>query len=589
MNAEAHSMINHLAEEIERLRSSVTGSGAIAAQPMSQLSLPSNSTTAVDLPHPQQERVLPEAFLTSATPDQPLFLPSEIAPGISRPIEARILGPVQLSPEVTIDLFQIFFKHYHHFLDILDPFLTPDLCYSTSPVLFWAIISVAARHYDQQSNLFSSLGQPVTSLIWSTISALPHSQSTIQAVLLISLWPFPTNSMATDISFMLVTIAKTAAMQLGVHRPEIVQDFLRVKTRLDADQFQKAVRLWAGCYIASQCVSASIGHPSILPSDWVIDQACDIDNQYTLPDNIRYHLLICKFIARANSVMAEREGKTDEIEGLTIVAMLEGDFEDLEHRIGHKITVVHQILLSMASLQLRTYYFFIKHNTEVRKQGLLRAYATAISLIKKCADAESSWGFAQYAPDGWNQNVSMAAMLIMKIVHSSYARYINTDEGEQAFNLVISLMRKALVQKVDVRFRVSVVLAQLWGVHHSLAARKDQEPSLNIRSRLGASILHDTLWQWRENFGRGCDPYPSTVDPAVSVGQANKVTESCQQTQSSLFDEQPRPDDIASAFENDSFIAELGDADWIWDVGFPSFLPIDIDSNSPSLPSSKDS
>lgn len=105
----ASSRINHLAEEIERLRSSVTGSGATVAQPITRPGLPSNSTTAVFLPHPRQEHVprVPEAFLSSASPHQPLFLPSEIAPDTSQPCEARILGPVQLSPEVTIDLFQM--------------------------------------------------------------------------------------------------------------------------------------------------------------------------------------------------------------------------------------------------------------------------------------------------------------------------------------------------------------------------------------------------------------------------------------------------------------------------------------------------
>jgi hypothetical protein len=66
------------------------------------------------------------------------------------------------------------------------------------------------------------------------------------------MWPFPTANSSSDSAFMLVSIAKTAAMQLGLHRPEIIQDFLRMKTRLDAGQFKKAVKLWVGCYIASQ-------------------------------------------------------------------------------------------------------------------------------------------------------------------------------------------------------------------------------------------------------------------------------------------------------------------------------------------------
>lgn len=74
------------------------------------------------------------------------------------------------------------------------------------------------------------------------------------------MWPFPTNSMSRDNSFLLVSIAKSASMQLGLHRPDITQEFLRVRTRLDQSEFQDAVKVWAGCFIVSQWyVSESIG------------------------------------------------------------------------------------------------------------------------------------------------------------------------------------------------------------------------------------------------------------------------------------------------------------------------------------------
>ncbi|KUJ11501.1 uncharacterized protein LY89DRAFT_226498 [Mollisia scopiformis] len=583
--------INDLAEEIERLRSSVTGSGASTAQPILGPGLSYTSRQIVDPPHLQQGQSpqdspihVPEVSLNTAPPGQrPFSPPRDISQDRHTADQARSIGFVQLSPEQIKDLFQIFFEHHHHFLDIIDSSLTPESCYASSPLLFWAIISVAARHYDKRPKLLSSLSQHVTSLIWNTISVMPHSRYTIQAILLISLWPFPTNSMTTDISFMLVNMAKTASMQLGLHRPEVVQDFLRVKTRLDPVQFQKAVKLWAGCYIASQCVSASIGQQSVLPSDWVIDQACILDNQYTLPDNLRYHLLICKFIAKANNVMAERERKSDENEGLILVAMLEADFADLERQIGHKITSIHQILLLMASLQLRTYFFFVKHNPEARREGILKAYCTALTLINKCANAESSWGFTRYAPDGWNHILSMAAMLIMKIIHSSYAKYIDADEGERAFNSVISLMQSASVQENDVRYRVCVVLTQLWGVHQSISVRKDEEPSLSVKSRLGASILHDALWQWREKFGRRSDMHPVTMESKVSVGD-DLNGEPNQEDQSNSIRHLPLPDGIPPDLGNDPFNFGMPDPDWIWDVGFPAFLPVDIDSNSLSYP-----
>jgi hypothetical protein len=148
--------------------------------------------------------------------------------------------------------FPSFFKHYHHFLEIVDSYLTPDQCFAVSQPLFWAIISVAARHHEPNATLFGALKDGLLNLLWSTISVLPHSHYTIQAILIIAMWPFPTNSMSRDNSFLLVSIAKSASMQLGLHRPDIIQEFLRVRTRLDKSEFQDAVKVWAGCFIASQ-------------------------------------------------------------------------------------------------------------------------------------------------------------------------------------------------------------------------------------------------------------------------------------------------------------------------------------------------
>jgi hypothetical protein len=58
--------------------------------------------------------------------------------------------------------------------------------------------------------------------------------------------------MWTDPSFTLLSIAKAAAMQLGLHRPEVAQDFNRQKTQLSIKDIQESTKIWAGCYIAAQ-------------------------------------------------------------------------------------------------------------------------------------------------------------------------------------------------------------------------------------------------------------------------------------------------------------------------------------------------
>ena len=140
-------------------------------------------------------------------------------------------------------------------------------------------------------------------------------------------------------------------------------------------------------------------------------------------------------------------------------------------------------------------------NSDVRKQGLLKAYAISLTLISKAVEADDKWNFMQYAHGGYAQGLTIAGLLLMKILNSSYSLYIDIEKGKKAFSSVLTLLRKASVEDNDLRGRVSKILAQLWGVHRSSSLRREQEPSLRIKSRWGASLLHDSLWIWREEFG----------------------------------------------------------------------------------------
>ena len=155
----------------------------------------------------------------------------------------------------------------------------------------------------------------------------------------------------------------------------------------------------------------------------------------------------------------------------------------------------------MVSLQLGTFYFFMKEHTEVRKLGLLKAYTTAVSVISKSVEADKSWGFLKNVPNGYLQILCTGAILVMKIVHSSYSQYIDVDEGKRAFDSIVALKLTAPERdyhRDDLRDRIRRILEQLWSLHHSLTLAKEQEPSLRVKSRLGASVMHDALWTFRD-------------------------------------------------------------------------------------------
>ncbi|PON20680.1 C6 zinc finger domain-containing protein [Trichoderma gamsii] len=324
-----------------------------------------------------------------------------------------------------------------------------------------------------------------------------------------------------DPSLLIISVARSAAMQNGLHRPETMQDFQRVKTQLAPEEFHAAVKLWAGCYIAAQSVTTSAGQPSLSSNDWTIDRACEPGNNYTVPDNLRYHLLIQRFLARVDEAMSKRTcsptGHPVQRESDGLMRLLECDLEDLERWIGKEAGEAHHIALAMVSMQLRSYYFFESSATEMRKQGLLRAYSAALNFISKIANEDAKNDFIKYVPNIYYQILNTAGMLVMKIINSSYARYVDIEEGKRSFNIVLSLLRRAILEDNDLRGRGGKILAQLWIIHHSRTIRRGQEPNLKVQSRLGASVLHDGLWAWREEFGGQTSPASRPSDSFSSL------------------------------------------------------------------------
>jgi hypothetical protein len=134
----------------------------------------------------------------------------------------------------------------------LAPLLGPDECFSLSTVLFWVIISIAVRRDDANSTLLGTLSTKVRGLVWQSVGSPPQNRFTIKAWTMLCLWAFPTSSLVTEPTYMLASVAKFSAMHVGLHRPEIVQDFSRVKIRFSAEELRCATRTWVGCFIAAE-------------------------------------------------------------------------------------------------------------------------------------------------------------------------------------------------------------------------------------------------------------------------------------------------------------------------------------------------
>jgi hypothetical protein len=161
-------------------------------------------------------------------------------------------GEVRLAHTEVNELFTEYFQLYHPFLPFLDQVRSPDEYYNHDhKLLFWAIISVAARRSSSRPTLLIDLAKPLTDLIWDSVRNQPNHH-VVKALCLLCTWPVPAERTVTDPTFMMCGVMMQTAMQIGLHQPAHPQDFSRTKVRLQQEDIHDRLRTWAVCNIVAQ-------------------------------------------------------------------------------------------------------------------------------------------------------------------------------------------------------------------------------------------------------------------------------------------------------------------------------------------------
>jgi hypothetical protein len=130
-----------------------------------------------------------------------------------------------------------------------------------------------------------------------------------------------------------------------------------------------------------------------------------------------------------------------------------------------------------------------------------------MAVISMLDRAKENYNMIQYAPSHFGRIVTVAGIVILKVLHSSFAQYVDFEAGKRSFNLTLSFLRSLSVENNDLHGRSSKILAQLWSFHSSLTSKNNEDPKLRLRSRSSASVLHDALWVWRERFEKEAASY----------------------------------------------------------------------------------
>lgn len=271
-------------------------------------------------------------------------------------------------------------------------------------------------------------------------------------------------------------------------------------------------RTWAVANIVCQSSGAVAGHLPNAPFDWMVDRSCELGNIYTLPDSIRFKLMIQRICHRVTQAMSTisydsitaQSPPPGEVSSLMIswqndMAHFESELNSLEQEHRLHLSEMDYLYLGAARIHLHSFYFFDSSSSESRKSGIMKAYDSAVNFVSVLASTSTSSETTLYLPYYHFRCLLTAACIIIKVLKSSYAQDLASKENaRRAFNDSILALKRSSVSNNDTARKASLMLSRFW---HSSSQANQSPPVLTIQSRFGASITQDFIHAWRKEFG----------------------------------------------------------------------------------------
>lgn len=437
---------------------------------------------------------------------------------------AHQLENIRLTEDQVNTLFRSYFANYHPFLPFLNPSQAPETFFTQSPLLFWAIISVAARRSAIIENLLPDLAGPLSRLLWTTIGGVPGSHHAIKALCLLCTWPLPTSTTSTDPTHILSGVLMKAATGIGLHRPSHAQDFSRVSVKFDHDELHDRVTTWAVCNIVCQSIGTGYGQPASTLYDWTLAIRPGDAGAFQLSPELEARLRIERFSDKISKEMysnaSDPQGVSgDEHRGM-LTRIFKREYADLQASIlsDQKLSPLAGLFLKAAGLHLRLAAFFDSRITPAYMDdlfGLWRATTEFLETAFSLSNSPTSPNIdvLLYGTNYISQMVVAAGFALLKLLGSFFSAEIDFERGRSLFHQTIQAIRSMSVTKNDLQWRLAELMAQMWnGLRGDNNMQKradsgaDGSLQLKVRCRHSMSLVYDTIWRWREEYqaqGRG--------------------------------------------------------------------------------------
>ena len=251
-----------------------------------------------------------------------------------------------------------------------------------------------------------------------------------------------------------------------------------------------------------------VGHsPMTLMNDWSIRRACDPNTSTEIPNELRTHLIVQRFMQTATL----RINDAASIDGLyyhqvhQTVDMLEAEFNSINLSPGATKSWMTRLRIQASRMYLQNMHFLDDTPSDERRAAIMRLYRTAMTLITDLiVGDESSHELLQYAPLSVVRWIFGAALVLFRVTFSTYGTDVDPIAAKVSFKAAAFAIRHMAVRNSEgidllrIPTRLADILSALWRRGEQDTTLQSQKPTMRVKSRLGNNLQADCMTLLRD-------------------------------------------------------------------------------------------
>lgn len=195
---------------------------------------------------------------------------------IERELAPELLTQGIVSSEEVLELFRIFFLYCGQHVVMFDPeWHTPTMICGRSPFLFTVICTIASKFYKKKPELHKKCLEITRKSAYVIMSRGFKSVEIVQGLLLLSLWPTPSQRFEEDKTWLYSGVAIRMATDLNLHRKSMAtlpghhDPHDPVVLEREREIINRE-RTWLLCFSVDRSISGQMGKPWTIREDWII-------------------------------------------------------------------------------------------------------------------------------------------------------------------------------------------------------------------------------------------------------------------------------------------------------------------------------